>query len=324
MPTPSSPGSDHGHRAAPEAVGPGVYAVDSGYVRPGLGAVHIVHAGDAAYLVDTGTHVSVSRTLDALDALQISRDRVSHIVLTHIHLDHAGGAGALMQALPGARLVVHPRGARHMADPSRLIAGSIAVYGEDTFRALYGDILPIDPTRILETADGSTLQVGDRTLRFLHTPGHAKHHHCIVDAAAGGVFTGDTFGIAYRSLHTPTGPFLFPTTTPVHFDPVAARQSIERIVATGLSTAWLTHYSRVDGLADLAPQLLADLDTFVAIVERHDDAFAVQEALLDHLSARAAAMGHTGTEAERRATLAIDAQLNAQGLMVWKQARTAP
>ena len=305
----------------PESVGPGVFTVDSGYVRPELGAVHIVQAGDATYIVDTGTHVSVPRTLAALDALNISRSSVSHVILTHIHLDHAGGAGALMQALPAATLVVHPRGARHMADPTKLIAGSMAVYGEDAFRALYGDVLPIPADRILETTDGSELMVGDRVLRFLHTPGHAKHHHCIVDDVAGGVFTGDTFGLAYRELDTPSGHFVFPTTTPVHFDPVAAKESIARIVATGHTTAWLTHYSRVDDLAALAPQLIADLDTFVDIVEQGGDVPVVAAAIVDHLSARAEAMGHPGPKVDRDALLSLDAQLNAQGLVFWRDHR---
>jgi len=304
--------------APPEAVGPGIYAVDSGYLRPELGAVHIVKAGHSTYIVDTGTHVSVPRTLDALDALDIDRRDVSHIILTHIHLDHAGGAGALMQALPDATLVVHPRGARHMADPSKLIAGSIAVYGEDTFRTLYGELVPIDADRILQTSDEGTLEVGDRVLRFLHTPGHAKHHHCIIDDVVKGVFTGDTFGLGYRSLNTPAGRFVFPSSAPVHFDPDAARTSIQRILATGYNTAWLTHYSRVDGLVGLAPQLLADLDAFQDIVGRGGDTDAVEAALMTYLCARAAAMGHAGTDAERRDILALDVKLNAQGLVVWR------
>jgi len=304
--------------AVPETVGHGVFAVDSGYVRPGLGAVHIVHAGDAAYIVDTGTVHSVPATRAALEALNIPEDTVSHVILTHIHLDHAGGAGALMQALPHARLVVHPRGARHMADPTKLIAGSIAVYGEDTFRALYGDIVAIPSERIIETTDDGELMVGDRVLRFLHTPGHAKHHHCIVDDVAGGVFTGDTFGIAYRALHTPNGPFVFPTTTPVHFDPDAAHHSIDRVVATGHTTAWLTHYSRVDDLAAIAAQLHTDLDAFVRIAAPGRDLGDVEAELLDHLCTRAERMGHPGTHADRREWLSLDARLNAQGLVFWR------
>ena len=301
-----------------EPVGHGVYAVDGGYIRDGIAAIHIVRAGTVSYVVDTGTFVSVPRVLAALDSLGIARTSVSHVILTHIHLDHAGGAGALMQALPDADLVVHPRGARHMADPSRLVSGSMAVYGETAFRALFGHIVPVDAERIIETADNDEIQVGDRVLRFLHTPGHAKHHHCIVDDVAGGVFTGDSFGIAYRSLRTPHGPFLFPTTTPVHFDPDDAHESIERIVSTGHSTAWLGHYSRVDDIAALAPQLHHDLDAFVAIAAPGRSVEAVESDLFAHLNARAEAMGHRGSLAERQQAFSLDARLNAQGLVYWR------
>lgn len=309
--------------SAPESVGPGVYAVDSGYVRPELGAVHIVRAGPATYIVDTGTHASVAPTLAALDHLGIDHDTVSHVILTHIHLDHAGGAGALMQALPRAVLVVHPRGARHMADPTRLVAGSIAVYGEATFRALYGEIVAVPPDRIVESTDDGPLMVGDRVLRLLHTEGHARHHHCVVDDVAGGVFTGDSFGIAYRTLRLPTGPFAFPTTTPVHFDPDAAHASIDRIVATGHDTAWLTHYSRVDGLDAIAAQLHTDLDAFVEIAAAGATVETVEAGILDHLCRRAAAAGHPGTAAEREAAMMLDARLNAQGLVHWRSRQSA-
>ena len=301
-----------------ETVGKGVHAVDSGYMGDGIDAIHIVQAGSAAYVVDTGTVASVPRVLAALAALQIDPDSVTHLILTHIHLDHAGGAGALMQRLPRASLVVHPRGARHMIDPARLVAGSIAVYGEEAFQRLYGAITPIDADRVLQTHDGGELPVGDRVLRFLHTPGHAKHHHCIVDDEAGGVFTGDSFGIAYRSLHTPQGPFLFPTTTPVHFDPDAAHRSIERIVATGHTTAWLTHYSRIDDLAALAPQLHHDLDTFVELARCEDTVEGLESAILDHLERRVRAAGHRGSADELRAAMTLDARLNAQGLVHWR------
>lgn len=205
-----------------------------------------------------------------------------------------------------------------MVDPTRLVAGSVAVYGEQVFRELYGEITPVESARVVQTTDDGTLEVGDRHLRFLHTPGHAKHHHCIVDDVAGGVFTGDSFGIAYRSLRTPHGPFLFPTTTPVHFDPDAAHRSIDRIVATGHTTAWLTHYSRVDDLRGLAPQLHHDLDAFVSIVQQADTVEAVEKGLLDHLEGRAHAAGHAGSVDARRAALALDARLNAQGLVHWR------
>ena len=306
--------------SAPTRVGPDLWAVDSGYLRPGLDAIHILQSGDHTAIIDTGTHASVPVTLAALDTLGIPRDQVDCVLLTHIHLDHAGGAGGLMQELPAARLVVHPRGARHMADPSRLVAGSIAVYGEATFRQLYGQVLAIDAARIHATEDNERLQLGDRALRFLHTPGHAKHHHCIEDIDGEGVFTGDTFGIAFPELRVAGRSFIFPTTSPVHFDPAAAHASIDRIVATGQDVAWLTHYSRVEGLADLADQLHAHLDAFVRLTAESLSVDALESAVLGHLQQSLDALGHPAPRSERAPFLELDARLNAQGLWHWRTA----
>ena len=109
-----------------------------------LAAVHLVVENGRAAFVDTGTNASLPSALAALEVLGLTPDCVDYVMLTHIHLDHAGGAGAMMRRFPHARLVVHPRGARHMADPSKLVAGANAVYGRDEVRRLYGDVLPID------------------------------------------------------------------------------------------------------------------------------------------------------------------------------------
>ena len=134
--------------SSPAAVGPDVYVIDADYVRPQVAAIHLLRAGREVALVDTGVNASVSGVLSALSALGHAPSDVRYVILTHIHLDHAGGASAMMGLFPSATLVVHPRGVRHMSDPSRLIAGSIAVYGESTYRRLYGDIVPIDADRI--------------------------------------------------------------------------------------------------------------------------------------------------------------------------------
>lgn len=161
--------------------GAGIQAIDSGFGRPQLDAVHlIVHEGRAA-LVDAAVNAGVPRVLDALDSLGVAREAVDYLVLTHVHLDHAGGAGALMRELPNARLTVHPRGARHMIDPARLTAATCAVYGEAKARAMYGDIVPVPQERVIETPDGATLELAGRELLFLDTPGHARHHVCIRD-----------------------------------------------------------------------------------------------------------------------------------------------
>ncbi len=298
-----------------ECVASQVFAIDTGYVRPGLAACHAVQTAESVYLVDCGPGSGIPAVLAGLRTLGMAPDDVSHVILTHIHLDHAGGVGTLLDALPRARVVVHPRAARHLVDPSRLIAGSIAVYGADLFQQLYGDVRAVPAERLHVTTDDEAWTLGGHTLRFLHTEGHAKHHHCIVDEGIDGVFTGDTFGISYRELRGPGRPFVMATTTPVDFDPHAAHQSIDRIVATGVRSAFLTHYSRVDGLADLAPDLHDDIQTFVTLASLDSDACVDQ--MMAHWSNRARALGCTLEDGALAAHLVLDARLNADGLAVW-------
>ncbi len=301
-----------------EPVGPGVFAIDTGYLRPRLDACHLLIDGGQGALVDTGVNDSVPRILASIAARGLSVADIRWVILTHIHLDHAGAAGALMAAFPEATLVVHPRGARHMADPTRLIAGSRAVYGVETFDSLYGEIRPVPAARIRATEDGESLLLGGRRLTFLHTPGHANHHHCIVDDAANAVFTGDTFGLSYRELDVAGRPFILPTTTPVHFDPDAAHASIERIRAVRPEAVFLTHYSRVEGVDDLAAALHADLDAFVALTRaaltRPDPEPWLVAALWEHLRARLEGHGYQG---DAEPILGMDVALNASGLLVW-------
>lgn len=305
----------------PVRVADGIYSVDVDYLRPGLAASHIlVEAGEAAF-VDTGTNSSVPGLLAALDELGIAGAAVRYVFLTHIHLDHAGGAGTLMQALPNAQCVVHPRGARHMVDPVKLMAGTRVVYGDALTTLLYGELVPIDADRVLEPADGEVLQLGSRRLEVFYTEGHARHHYCLHDPATRGVFTGDSFGISYRELDTEQGPFVFPTTTPVHFDPDAAHEAIEWILAREPDCVYLTHYSRVGDLGRLAADMHAHLDAFVRIAREHrhrdDREQAIERGLFDYLVGRVEAHGFKGDRDAIGTIINADMKLNAQGLVVW-------
>jgi len=299
----------------------GVTAVDTEYVRPGLDASHLVIHGGRAAFVDTGTTHSVPLLLAALEAKGLERAQVDWVFVTHVHLDHAGGAGALMAALPNATAVLHPRGARHMSEPGKLIEGSKAVYGEEAFNRLYGEIRPIPRERIRIADDGDKLSLADREFEFIHTEGHARHHYCIVDPAAAAIFTGDCFGISYRELDTAAGPFIFPTTTPVQFDPEAAHATIRRLLSYKPERAFLTHFSGVSAPAALAPQLHRDLDEYVriAVARRDDDdpEASIRDALRDWMFARLDEHGFDPDPAMRDEVLRMDLALNAQGLAVW-------
>jgi glyoxylase-like metal-dependent hydrolase (beta-lactamase superfamily II) len=306
----------------------GISAIDVVYVRERVAASHlIVDDGEAAF-VDVGTNYSAPLLLATLDEKGLEPEQVRYVCVTHVHLDHAGGAGELMRQLPQATLVVHPRGERHMVDPSKLIAGTIAVYGEDRTQALYGEIQPIPAERVKAVQDEETLELGRRHLRFLDTPGHAYHHYCVVDDDSGSIFSGDTFGLSYRELDTAWGAFILPTTTPIHFDPPAYHASIDRLMAQDPTAIYLTHFGEVTELQRLAGDLHADLGRFVEIAERHEaiDAGAERIAAIgrdmrEHLHQRLRDHGSSLSEAAIDAVLHMDIELNAQGLDVWLERR---
>ena len=299
----------------------GIFAIDTEYLRPLMDASHLlVHEGRAAF-VDTGTSLAVPHLLDGLERAGVAAADVDYVFLTHVHLDHAGGAGRLMESLPNARAVLHPRGAPHMIDPGKLIAGSRAVYGDARFDALYGEIVPIPEERVIVTDHEQRFEVGGRPLLCLHTPGHALHHYCLVDLDYAGVFTGDTVGVSYREFDTGAGAFVLPTTTPTQFDPEAMHASLDLIMSFEPQAAYLTHYSRVTDLHKLARDMHRRLDEFVAIAfdceELTDRKARIEERLFAYLDTELTEHGVTLDTEARRAVLDGDMDLNAQGLDVW-------
>ena len=309
------------------ALGHGVHAIDTGFHRPRFDAAYLIVERGRAAFVDAGTNHSVPRLLAALAASGLGPDAVDYVIPTHVHLDHAGGAGLLMRSLPQARLVVHPRGARHLIDSSRLIKSATTVYGAAEVERSYGSLVPVPAERVVKTRDGMTIELAGRPLHFLHTPGHAMHHHCIWDARSRGFFTGDTFGLSYREFDTAAGAWIMPTTTPVQFQPEALRRSIERILAFDPACLFVTHYGRVDEVARLGALLLAQLDRMVAAAratppgaDRHAKLMRALEAI--HL-ASLREHGVVLPDARIRELLALDLELNAQGIAIWLD-RTAP
>jgi glyoxylase-like metal-dependent hydrolase (beta-lactamase superfamily II) len=299
----------------------GITAIDVDYVRPGLAASHLVVDGRRAAFVDTGTTRSVPNLLAALAARGLDPGQVDWVLTTHVHLDHAGGAGELMRHLPNARCVVHPRGARHLADPAKLIAGSIAVYGEARYRELYGDIVPIPEERILVPEDGERITLGSRTLELIHTPGHALHHYCIVDLDHHCIFPGDNFGISYRDFDVDGAEFIMPTTTPVHFDPEAMIASVDRLMSYAPLAMYLTHFGEVRDLERLAAQLKERVGAFVELARQSaaapDRTAAMKAEMFRRLCGWLDEHGYRGDLAERHRLLDDDVELNVQGLEVW-------
>jgi glyoxylase-like metal-dependent hydrolase (beta-lactamase superfamily II) len=303
----------------------GISAIDTGFFRPQFDASHLIVENGRAAFVDVGTNHSVPRLLGALKQKNLTVDAVDWVILTHVHLDHAGGAGALMRELPNARAVLHPRGVRHMTDPSQLIAGATAVYGAEEIERSYGALVPIPAERIVTAEDGYTVELAGRELVCIDTPGHARHHFSMWDAHSRAFFPGDTFGLSYREFDTENGAFILPTTTPVQFEPEALKASIERMLSYHPQQMFLTHYSRVTDVPRLARDLLEQIDATVAIALAHasDESrhARITEELAQLYVARAQAHGCTLGDARVRELLAMDIELNAQGLEVWLDKR---
>ena len=303
------------------AVTHGVHTIDTGFVRPRFDAAYLVVENGRGAFIDCGTNHSVPRMLAALEEAGISAAEVDWLILTHVHLDHAGGAGELIARLPNARALVHPRGARHMIDPSKLWAGASAVYGEAVMEREYGRLRPIPAERVVEADDGHEVDLAGRILRAIHTPGHAKHHIAIHDSRANVCFTGDVFGLSYREFDTANGPFVLPTTSPVQFDPDELHASIERLVALKPAAMYLTHYSRVEDIARLAADLHEQIDAMVNLALAARGNADRHHALVDGLTAlyaeRARKHGWDGGRAALQQLLQMDIELNAQGLEVW-------
>jgi glyoxylase-like metal-dependent hydrolase (beta-lactamase superfamily II) len=307
------------------ALNDGIVAIDTEYARPLQDASHLIVENGVAAFVDSGANSSVPLLLDALRQHNLAVDDVAYLFLTHIHLDHAGGAGLLMQHLPNARCVLHPRGAPHMVDPTKLIAGTIAVYGAATTKKVYGDILPIDEQRIDVANDGQCFDLNGRSLRTIFTEGHAKHHYVLHDPASKGVFTGDSFGVSYRETDTANGAIAFPTTTPIDFDPEEAHRSIDKILACEPAQVYLTHYSRVRDVDRLAEELHQNIDDYVAIALDNKHAAERQSAisaeLFDYMCERLVTHGFKGDRDAMWSIMHIDVELNSQGLDVWLNRR---
>ena len=296
-----------------------VRTIDCAYLdEPEVAAAYLVLEGDEAAFVETNTAHAWPHLLAALEAAGRSVEDVRWIVVTHAHLDHAGGAWKAMEACPNATLLAHPRAARHLIDPSRLVASAEGVYGVDRFRELYGTLKPIPAERVRTLEDGETLVWGTRTLTTLHTRGHANHHLVLHDSGTNSVFTGDAFGLCYPALQG-AGRWVFPSTSPTDFDGPAAVASVQRIVGTGAERAWLTHFGGITDLAGAAESLIAQLERSTALVQSLDEA-GLEGAALDQAAATAVQgwfetelLARGFGEAERR-LVSMDVDLNAQGL----------
>ena len=295
-----------------------IIQIDTGYLRSGLAACYLVIDSGRAAVIDTGVEQTALRVQEVLYEEGLSTDCVDFIVPTHVHLDHAGGAGKLMQICHNAKLVIHPLGSRHMIDPSRLIAGAEAVYGKEGLHQSVGEIIPVDRERVIEAADAFRFMLGQRELLIIDTPGHARHHFCVWDETSKGFFTGDTFGLAYPELDCEGRSFIFPPTTPVQFDPPAWHASIDRLMAMHPERMYLTHFGQLDEPVIYMNALHRRIDDLAALALNHDKsiddlAASVKQYINQELTTHGSQLGSE----QLGQILDLDIDLIVQGLAVW-------
>ena len=300
----------------------GISVIDSEYYSKDFAAIYLLKQKNKVAIIETGTNYSVPLVKGALANIGLSFSDVSYIIPTHVHLDHAGGAGLLMKQCQNATLVVHPRGARHLIDPSKLVAGAKAVYGEEKFIEYYGEIIPIDSHRVIEADDNFILDFDGRELKFIDTPGHAKHHFCIWDKDTMSMFTGDTFGISYRDLDMDSEVYIFPSTSPVQFDPKALIQSINRIMEFDPERVCLTHFSAIKPTQGVVRQLTESIhfvsDLAIKYADKKDAESIIYKKMMDYFLKGLNEIGVSDKNfVEER--LSLDVKINTQGLIYWQK-----
>jgi len=301
----------------------GIACIDSGHGgQSRQAAVHVVVDHGRAAIIDTGSNASVPRVMAALATLDIAPEAVDWVILTHMHLAHAGGAGSLMCALPNARVVAHSSVAGQLTDPAALWERAVSVYGAEQTYRLFGWLTPVDMRRIVASCDGMELPLGERALTIQNAPGHTRHHIVVWDERARAFFTGDAFGVSYREFDVGGRSFVFPATSPSQFDPEAMIASIERMLERQPRQMFLAHFGCVVGVERLANDLYRLIHAQVALaraargegIARHVQILAGLEELVREECARQRWAVNAETSLN---LLRPDLGLNAQGLGVW-------
>jgi len=302
-------------------VAKGINVIDSGYYSKDFAAIYLLRQRSKVAIIETGSNFSVPIVEKALIEDGLSFSDVAYIIPTHVHLDHAGGAGELMRQCQNASLVVHPRGSRHLIDPRKLIAGAMAVYGKKKFKEYYGEIIPIDSDRVIEAEDNFILNFDGRVLKFIDTPGHARHHFCVWDKETKSMFTGDTFGISYRDLDYQNDVYVLPSTSPVQFDPEALIQSINRIMEFKPERVCLTHFSAIKPTQKAVNQLMEGIHFVSNLAKKYatkkEAESIIYNEMMNYFLNGLNKIGFSNDDFSKN-RLKLDVQINTQGLIYWQ------
>ncbi|MBF0358436.1 MAG: MBL fold metallo-hydrolase [Magnetococcales bacterium] len=295
----------------------GITRIDTHYIRPQMTAAYLLVENGRAVFIETGPLLAAAKLLQALKRADLTPGDVDAVIVTHVHLDHAGGAGELMRLCPEAQLIVHPSGAKHLVNPEKLKASATAVYGEERFKTTLGDIIAVDSERVVTPADGDKLLVGGRELLLIDTPGHARHHLAVWDQKSRGLFSGDSFGISYREFDGGTTPFIFPATTPVQLDPELLHNTLDKIAGLKPERLYLTHFDSITYQPELLQTLHRQLDQYLELVKSSNSHQQLVAAINNHMRGVLEDIQSPVAEALIEPLLAADQELNAQGLEVW-------
>lgn len=259
--------TDVARRPVISTVARGVHMIDTRMTgEPELNAVFLLE-GEEPCLVEAGPGADVGLVLEALHDLGLGERDLAHIVVTHIHLDHAGACGALVRRFVDATVWVHQRGAPHLADPARLVSSTARTYGTDRMRSFFGETLPVPADRLRAVTDGDTIPIGTAALSVLHTPGHASHHVALHHTGSGAMFTGESIG-----SHLPWGPAYRPALPPPEVEVEMALASIERVRSRNPSALLTSHFGPTPGVAESCDMAAAQIRSWSSAVRRRLEA----------------------------------------------------
>ena len=310
----------------PEKVTENIYLTDTLYLeREKFAASYFIEDGGEIAIVETNTNYAIPGILNAILNSGFKLPQIKYVILTHIHLDHAGGAGLIMKELPDAELIVHPRGARHMISPEKLIESVKSVYGEEEYKNLYGDIIGIPERKVISLTGGESISIGKRKLTMIDAPGHAKHHNIVYDEFSGSVFSGDAFGIGYPRFRYGKGDLVFPSTSPVQFDPENAVKTYKMITDLNPERILLTHFGSVENIGEIHTQLLDWIDyTAEYALKRFSEGHRMDELnkklskdLWKKFDERTVMLTGESLSDDEKDFLFLDADLNGKGAAVY-------
>ncbi len=299
-----------------------IVTVDCNYVAHEFAASYLLHHQGKAMFVECNTNYAIPYLKAAVLAAGLMPEDVLGLIITHVHLDHAGGAGEFLRQFPNAKLYAHPRAARHAIDPAKLVASATQVYGEAFMKQMYGTILPCDASRVVVLNDGDMLPFEGVMIKTKHTRGHANHHLCVIEPTTQTLFSGDSFGVSYPLInHQFAGkmPVILPSTSPTDFDGPAAVETVEWIRDSGVNRVALTHYDFLEknqipaAAAALIEILRFSNDLLPRIRSENLAQVQITELLRVELARYYQNQGISLTENDFR-ILRVDLEVNAQGL----------